>query len=207
MDPDTCKGSTLKLSWIPKVATALLHKTSSFISRTFFFFFFFSNPHQRTCLLISERWEGRERNINQLSFPQTPTGDRTHNLGMCPNQESTCHLSVYRTGQQSNPLSHTGQGWVGTLDWNDRNLNNKKGTCIREQNSRTGWTAKLRKRQVQWIPWKWDAGTHTAPGLCPLLPYGSHCQPFPLSSPKAGNTALKRSRVTLARISSSLFCL
>ena len=32
-------------------------------------------------------WEG-ERNIDQLPPIRTPTGDQTHNLGMCPDQES-----------------------------------------------------------------------------------------------------------------------
>ena len=33
-------------------------------SHGFFFFFFNLNPHLRTCLLILERGEGKERNIN-----------------------------------------------------------------------------------------------------------------------------------------------
>ena len=52
----------------------------------------FFYPHLRTCLLILERGEGRERegerNINQLSLALTLTGDQIWNLGMHPDQES-----------------------------------------------------------------------------------------------------------------------
>ena len=73
----------------------------------FFSFFFFSsffllfllplllfNPHPRIYLLISEGWgEEREssmweRNIVQLPSICTLTRHWTHNLGMCPGQES-----------------------------------------------------------------------------------------------------------------------
>ena len=52
-------------------------------------FFFFLNLHPRTCLLILERGEGRERegernmdvsNIDWLPPLQVPTGDQTLNL-------------------------------------------------------------------------------------------------------------------------------
>ena len=56
-------------------------------------------PHQRICLLILEREEigrrererERHQNINRLPPICAPTGDRTSNLGMCPNQESNLH--------------------------------------------------------------------------------------------------------------------
>ena len=55
---------------------------------------FLKNPHPRICLLILEKEEGRgsERekqnvsNINCLPPVHSPTGDRTSNLGKCPNQ-------------------------------------------------------------------------------------------------------------------------
>ena len=56
-------------------------------------------PYLRTWLLILKRAEGkvreRERNINWLPF--TPTGDRTHNPGVCP-------------GPEIEHMSHIGQG-------------------------------------------------------------------------------------------------
>ena len=59
-----------------------------------FHFTVFFYPHPRTCLLILERWKRKEReeerNISWLPLTGTPTGDwdQTHNLGMCPDQES-----------------------------------------------------------------------------------------------------------------------
>ena len=56
-------------------------------------FSFYSLP--KTCLLISERRKGRERERNidvrerhrMVASSTCPTGDKTHILGMCPNQE------------------------------------------------------------------------------------------------------------------------
>ena len=36
---------------------------------------------------VEEREKERERNINQLPCVHALIGDRTHNLGMCPDQE------------------------------------------------------------------------------------------------------------------------
>ena len=53
----------------------------------------FFNPHLKTCLLILKGREGRERNINVIekhqlvAFRMHPTGDKTNNLGMCPDWE------------------------------------------------------------------------------------------------------------------------
>ena len=49
--------------------------------------FLFFNPHPRICLLILERRGGGEREEREKhrSPPlHIPTGDRTHNLCMCP---------------------------------------------------------------------------------------------------------------------------
>ena len=63
------------------------------------FVYLFFYPHPQTYSLLLERGEGRERetgketlmwerNINQLPLICTSTRDQTHNLGMCPEQES-----------------------------------------------------------------------------------------------------------------------
>ena len=54
------------------------------------------NPYPRICLLIFREREGErgretstwERNIDQVHTICTPTSDRTHYLGMCPDQKS-----------------------------------------------------------------------------------------------------------------------
>lgn len=48
----------------------------------------FKNPHQKICLLILEtEKDGGKRNIDGLPLIHAPTGDSTHNLGVCLNRE------------------------------------------------------------------------------------------------------------------------
>ena len=71
-------------------------------------------PHPRTCLLILERGEGRERgketSIGCLSHtPQL--GNRTYNLGPCPDRGWNHELLVCGVCEMTpNALSHLGQG-------------------------------------------------------------------------------------------------
>ena len=88
------------------------------ISSLLFHLLFFFNPHPRTCLLVLESREGREReketsmgdrDINQLPPVHTPTGGWTHPLGMCPARGS----NSWPLGIQdrcSSQLNHTDQG-------------------------------------------------------------------------------------------------
>ena len=72
--------------------------------------FFPFKPHPRTYLLILERGEGRWRSISVrekyqfIAFPMCPGGDRTHNLGMCPNWESNLQpFSLQDDAQPTEP--------------------------------------------------------------------------------------------------------
>ena len=82
-----------------------------------FFITFIFSPHPRIFLLILQREEAIERktetslwerNIDQLPPVCTPTGDQTHNLGMCPDQGSDPQLLVH--GMMLQPTEPPGQG-------------------------------------------------------------------------------------------------
>ena len=64
-------------------------------------------------LFVLEKGEGREkerkRNISWLPFVCTPSGDGTHTIGTCPDQESN---RLPFTLQHVIQLSHAGQGKV-----------------------------------------------------------------------------------------------
>ena len=75
--------------------------------------FLLKKTHPRICLLILESEEGREKekhwcerdtSIGCLLFC-SPTRERTHNLGTCPDWESNLQ-SFWCTGRCSNQLSH-----------------------------------------------------------------------------------------------------
>ena len=88
---------------------------NSLAQRVITSFFLFFNPHLRTCL---DREEGREkrgekhhceretlkrgRNINKLPPVYTQTGDGTHDLGMCHDQESNLLLLGLRDDVPTN---------------------------------------------------------------------------------------------------------
>ena len=93
-----------------------LHLLKPSISHLVFVFYFF-NPHPRTCILISEREEGkdrgretamRERNVDPLPLERAPSRDWIQGLGVCPDSESS--LWVHR--RCFNQQNHTGQGRV-----------------------------------------------------------------------------------------------
>ena len=58
-----------------------------------------------------------ERNFDLLPLTHVPSGDQTHNRRTCPDQQSNCHLLLYR--MTPNPLNHTGQshGWSYLESW------------------------------------------------------------------------------------------
>ena len=69
---------------------------------------FFFNPHPRIRLLILEKEKRREREITvreKYLSVASHTGDRTLNLGMCPDQESNLRPFGARR-RHSNQLSH-----------------------------------------------------------------------------------------------------
>ena len=81
----------------------------------FLFNFFLSSPEdflkKDFIYLFLERWEGREkereRNIYWFPFVSTPTGDRTHNLRMCPDQESNLWpFGLWDEAQPTEPHEH-----------------------------------------------------------------------------------------------------
>ena len=87
------------------------------------------------CLLIFVG-RGKERNINRLPPIYSWTGDQTHNLGMCPGQESNLQ-PFWCAVQCSNQPSHLGgvkqtfwsQSWEqGVIHW--KTLPRTLGYCI-----------------------------------------------------------------------------
>lgn len=53
---------------------------------------------------------GVTQNINWLPLAQSPTGDQTCNLGMCPDLGEVEPTAFWFAGQCSNYLSHSDQG-------------------------------------------------------------------------------------------------
>ena len=80
---------------------------------SFLFFLFKKNCHLMIVLLILERKGGGgkiEKNIDRLPPVCTPTGDGTHNLGMCPDPELNPQpFGVWMTLQPTEP---PGQGKI-----------------------------------------------------------------------------------------------
>ena len=106
ISPKTCE---LYLLYISKIYNELC----TCIYACFFY------PYLRTCLLILERGEEKERvgkrNINLLPLVCSPTGDWTQHLGRCPDQELNTWpfgLWIMLCSNCSNQLSHTGQGCI-----------------------------------------------------------------------------------------------
>ena len=69
----------------------------------FFFSLILTQWHFSPLFLERERDKSmRERNIDQLPLIGSPTGDRTHNLGMCPDRE----LNLQHFGLQDDAPTH-----------------------------------------------------------------------------------------------------
>ena len=79
---------------------------STFLLPPFFFFKY---------LLILEMWKGGREMEKNINLACTPTGDRTHNLGMFPDWNWTGDLLLCET--LPNQPSHTSQGWLPPFGW------------------------------------------------------------------------------------------
>ena len=88
----------------------MLINKSNYIHTVFLSPLYFFNPHPRICLLILEREEERERerNVDLLPPVHDQTGDRTDNLGMCPDWE----LNPQPFGVQDDASSNQAT-WLG----------------------------------------------------------------------------------------------